>query len=56
MKLFLLVLVAGLLVFAYLEVRWPFSGAAVANCLLTEKGATTRTLRLISSQRVQATK
>jgi hypothetical protein len=38
MKLFLLVLVAALLAFAYLEGRWPFHGRA--NCLLTEKGAT----------------
>ena len=40
MKLFLLVLVAGLLAFAYFGGGWPFTGPAVANCLLTEKGAT----------------
>ena len=40
MKLFLLVLVAALLAFAYLEGRWPFRGRPIADCLLTEKGAT----------------
>jgi hypothetical protein len=39
-KLFLLVLLAGLLAFAYLADSWPFSGSAIDNCLLTEKGAT----------------
>jgi hypothetical protein len=40
MKLFLLVLVAAVLAFAYLDGRWPFRGPAIANCLRTEHGAT----------------
>ena len=40
MKWFLLVLAAGLLAFAYHEDRWPFRGRAIADCLLTDNGAT----------------
>ena len=40
MKWFLLVLAAGLLAFAYHEGRWPFRGRAIADCLLTDNGAT----------------
>jgi hypothetical protein len=40
MKWFLLVLVAGLLAFAYREGRWPFRSHAIADCLLTDNAAT----------------
>ena len=39
MKWFLLVLVAGLLAFAYQEGRWPFRGRAIAHCMLTDHAA-----------------